>query len=31
MKQSMIVVALLALAAPEYAKFGGILNKAQKI
>ncbi len=31
MKQSMIVVALLALAAPAYAQLGGILNKAQKI
>jgi Zn-dependent protease with chaperone function len=30
MKQSMVVVALLAMASPAYAQLGGILNKAQK-
>jgi predicted Zn-dependent protease len=31
MKHSMILVALLAVAAPAHAQLGGILNKAQKI
>ena len=30
MKQSMVVVALLAMVSPAYAQLGGILNKAQK-
>src|SRR5260221_14471885 len=30
MKQSMAVVALLAMVSPAYAQLGGILNKAQK-
>ena len=31
MKQSMMMVALLAMASPAHAQLGGILNKAQKI
>ena len=31
MKQSMVLVALLAMASPAYAQLGGILNKAQKV